>query len=168
MNTTAEKIVTNLNLKPHPEGGFFRETYRSEGHIDDKNLLKKYNSVRSYSTCIYFMLTSDHFSAFHRIRQDEIWHFYNGSTLILHMINHEGEYLSQKIGINIENNEVPQFVVPGGFWFAAEVLGNDAYSLIGCTVSPGFDFNDFELKGQDELIEIFPNHEPVIKRLTRQ
>ena len=159
-------IITKLDLKPHPEGGYFKETYRSAGTIKAESLDARYNGERNYSTCIYFLLTSDNFSAFHRIKQDEIWHFYDGSPIRLHMITETGIYTEQIIGKNISNGELPQFVVPGGYWFASEVLHKNSYALTGCTVSPGFSFEDFELKSQKELTVLFPSHESVIAKLT--
>lgn len=162
-----EKIVSGLGLIPHPEGGFFRETYRSEGEICPENLDPVFNGKRNYSTCIYFLLTSRSFSAFHRIRQDEIWHFYDGSPLKLHMITKTGMHSVSIIGRDFERGEVPQFVVPAGNWFAAEVDDDDGFSLLGCTVSPGFDFEDFELAERKTLLTDFPEHSRIIEKFTR-
>lgn len=167
MNTTIDHIITTLELKPHPEGGFFRETYRSSGEIHPDSLDTRYTGPRNYATCIYFLLTSKHFSSFHRIHQDEIWHFYAGAPILLHIISESGADTKQMIGTNLQQGEVPQFVVPGGSWFAAEVAEPDSYSLIGCTVSPGFSFEDFELGSQKELVARFPDQEALISRLTR-
>jgi len=166
MNNSIDDLITTLNLKPHPEGGYFKETYRSKGEIDKNSLDKSYDGKRNYSTCIYFLLTYDNFSAFHRIKQDEIWHFYDGSTINLHVISKLGVYNCHSIGRNLKKGEVPQFVVPGGSWFAAEVVTQNAYSLIGCTVSPGFSFEDFELKSRDDLTSLFPDKKEIISRLT--
>jgi len=143
-------LVAKLQLIPHPEGGFYRETYRS---------------IKNYSTCIYYLLTSDTFSAFHRIKQDEIWHFYSGEPISLHLINPEGAYTKIMIGNNMKTNQIPQFVVPAGYWFAANVESD--YALVGCTVSPGFDFSDFELAKKKDLIKQFPPIEAIINRFTR-
>lgn len=166
MNNSISDLISKLKLKPHPEGGFFRETYRSRGEINKSSLDQDYKGKRSYSTCIYFLLTSDNFSAFHRIKQDEIWHFYDGSPINLHIISDLGVYTNHSIGINLQKGEIPQFVVPGRSWFAAEVVNPNAYSLIGCTVSPGFSFEDFELKSRNDLISLFPDKEDIILRLT--
>ncbi|WP_250434348.1 cupin domain-containing protein [Hanstruepera flava] len=166
MKNAIHDLISKLDLKPHPEGGFFKETYRSKGVIDESHLGASYTGKRNYSTCIYFLLTSDNFSAFHRIKQDEIWHFYDGSPIDLHVISESGVYHKHVIGIDIKNGEVPQFVVPGGSWFAAEAINQNAYALIGCTVSPGFSFEDFELKSRDDLISLFPDHKEIISRLT--
>lgn len=160
-----DTIVSTLQLTPHPEGGFYRETYRSNGLYDIKNTESEHDGVRNYSTCIYYLLTSDTFSAFHRIRQDEIWHFYSGEAIRLHMISSDGEYSAVLIGNDIENNQIPQHVVPAGYWFAA-IVEKD-FALVGCTVSPGFDFRDFELAKREELICQFPLYRDIITQLTR-
>ena len=167
MNLTIERLISSLELKPHPEGGYFRETYRSFGEIDEINLAPKYTGKRNFSTCIYFLLTSYDFSAFHRIKQDEIWHFYDGSPLRLHVITPAGDYSEYLIGRVLDKGQIPQFVVPGGSWFAAEVMDQNSYSLVGCTVSPGFDFKDFELRSRKELLALFPDQEKIISRMTR-
>ena len=161
-----ENIVKSLDLKPHPEGGYFKETYRSSAKIKPESLDARYTGERNYSTCIYFLLTSDNFSAFHRIKQDEIWHFYEGSPIRLHMISETGVHSEHLIGKDLINGQRPQFVVPGGCWFASEVVNGLGYSLTGCTVSPGFSFEDFELKSRKELTDLFPHLETIIARLT--
>lgn len=167
MKNRIQELVSSLDLKNHPEGGFYKETYRSKGVIPEKSLDQPIQGERSYCTGIYFLLTSDTFSAFHRINQDEMWHFYEGSSLTIHMIDEQGSYSSQKIGLDFSNGEVPQFIVPKRAWFAAEVNKPDSYSFIGCTVSPGFDFADFELADQNKLSVKFPEQKEVIERLTR-
>ena len=162
-----EAIIRDLKLEPHPEGGYFRETYKSNGEISREHLGPDFNGKRNFSTCIFFLLTSGMFSAFHRIRQDEIWHFYKGIPIRLHMITAEGEYANVLIGNEFDNGEIPQFVVPGGVWFAAETFGENGYSLAGCTVSPGFDFDDFEMADREELLARFPQHRAVIAKFTR-
>ena len=161
-------IIDKLGLEPHPEGGYFKETYRSAGEINSGSLDSSYKSNRNYSTCIYFLLTSDDFSAFHRIKQDEIWHFYEGSPIRLHTISENGEHNSYIIGRDILNGEAPQLVVKGGDWFAAEVIKDHDFSLVGCTVSPGFSFEDFELPSRRELIEKFPAHKDLITEFTHK
>jgi len=160
-----EKIIKVLDLQPHPEGGFFRETYRSQGVINEDSLSVDYSGSRNNSTCIYFLLTSDSFSAFHRIKQDEIWHFYDGSPLTLYLISPEGDYSTVVVGRELDEGHVPQYVVPGGYWFGATV--EKEYSLVGCTVSPGFDFLDFELADRNELVLAYPGLYNEIVGLTR-
>lgn len=168
MTKLIEKIISKLALEPHPEGGYFKETYRSIGEINEESLGAVYKGKRNYATCIYFLLTSDNFSALHRIKQDEIWHFYDGSPIKLHVISALGIHTVTIIGRDIHQGETPQFVVPGGCWFAAEVLHKNTYSLVGCTVSPGFSFEDFELKTRKELICLFPDKEEIISKLTHR
>ncbi len=163
-----EKIIKDLDLQPHPEGGYFKETYRSTGEIDQNSMGDAYKGNRNYSTCIYFMLTSNTFSAFHKINQDEIWHFYDGSPVKIHMINDNGEYSKVILGRNFNNGENPQFVVPGNCWFAAHVEIEDSYTLVGCTVAPGFDFMDFVLPKRVELLSKFPEHHDIINQLTHE
>lgn len=167
MKNEIKQLIEKLNLAPHPEGGYFKETYRAYEQIPVESLGDNYSGDRNVATCIYFLLTSDNFSAFHKINQDEIWHFYSGSPILLHIISEKGLYESHQIGSNILNSEVPQFVVPGGSWFAAEVIDNNSYSLIGCTVSPGFHFDDFHLANREMLLQKFPEHAIIIQRLTR-
>jgi predicted cupin superfamily sugar epimerase len=135
--------------------------------ISKEVLMGKFRGERNFSTCIYFLLTSGLFSAFHRIIPDEAWHFYDGSPLILHMISSAGKYSRAVIGRNIEKGEVPQFVVPGGTWFAAEVALENSFSLLGCTVAPGFDFSDFEMGRKADLSASFPEHREIIEKLSR-
>ncbi len=168
MQNPIQQLVKKLQLEPHPEGGFFRETYRSEGFVSENQLSNGFVGDRNYATCIYFLLVSGNFSAFHRIKQDEIWHFYSGSPILLHTICPNGNYELIEIGNNLDAGEVPQFVVPANYWFASEVKNPDSYSLAGCTVSPGFDFRDFELPSRSELVSLFPEHEKAIARLTRE
>ncbi|MEQ9090895.1 MAG: cupin domain-containing protein [Balneola sp.] len=167
MKNRIQDLINNFKLQKHPEGGYFKETYRSDGVIPSEVLSKAINGDRNYCTGIYFLLTSDNFSAFHRIKQDEMWHFYEGAPLLVHMIDKEGNYSLQKIGLDFEDEQVPQFVVPKGVWFASEVMKSDSYSFVGCTVAPGFDFADFELAEKDSLISEFPKYSKIIARLTR-
>jgi len=162
-----KELIESLELLPHPEGGYYKETYRSEGLIETESLSKDYSGPRYYSTGIYFLLTANVFSAFHKINQDEMWHFYDGHPIELHMITADGQHECVIIGKDLAKGEHLQYVVPGGVWFASRVAKNEEYSLLGCTVSPGFDFRDFVLPSFKELSAKFPQHEAIIKELTR-
>ncbi len=162
-----KEIISKLDLTPHPEGGFFKETYRSEGFIKRDSLSEVYSGERNYSTCIYFVITSESFSAWHKIHQEEFWHFYLGSSITIHLISPEGEYSTVVLGNDIVNGEVPQYVVKGEWWFAVTVNKEKNYALTGCTVAPGFDFDDFILPSRKELIDIFPHLSKEITQLTR-
>lgn len=167
MHARVNELASKLNLQEHVEGGFYKETYRSEGIIKKGSAQEGFDGDRNYSTGIYFLLTSDTFSAFHRIKQDEMWHFYEGSPLTIHMIDESGTYSFQRLGLDLDNHEQPQFTVPKNIWFASEVEDPNTYCLAGCTVSPGFDFADFELAERNSLMEAYPDHKEVIHRLTR-
>ena len=165
---TAQEIIELLDLQEHPEGGYFKETYRREETISSESLGEKYQGDRNYATGIYFVFTSEKFSAFHKINQDEMWHYYKGAALKLHMISESGNYSNVTIGNDFSKGEVPQFTVKGGDWFAAEVEEENAYTLTGCTVAPGFDFADFVLPSTVELVKLFPQHEGIIQKLTHK
>lgn len=165
-NISYETIINQLQLTKHPEGGYFKENYRSNGVIHPSSLWKGADESRNYSTGIYFLLINNQFSAFHKIKQDEMWHHYNGDTLLLHIIDETGNYKKVKIGKNISDGEFLQYVVPANCWFASEVLQKNSFVLCGCTVSPGFDFKDFEMPKRIILINKFPNHKDIITKLT--
>ena len=119
------------------------------------------------STAIYFLLADDQFSAFHRLRSDEVWHFYAGSELIVHVIEHGGTYSEILLGNDMQAGQQFQVVVPSGCWFGSSLRHPDTYALVGCTVAPGFDFADFEMAKRAELIAHYPQHRAMIERLTR-
>lgn len=156
MTKNAKYWIEHLDLQPHPEGGYYKETYRTEA-AEDK---------RAASTGIYFLIEAGNVSRFHRIDADEMWHFYSGDALIVHCINAEGEYKAIRLGNNPEGGDVFQAVVPAGYWFGAEMTEGGDYALVGCTVAPGFEFSGFELADRLELTEHFPIHAKVIERLT--
>jgi predicted cupin superfamily sugar epimerase len=160
---TANDWIEKLGLLPHPEGGWYREVYRSHEIIDQDALPDRFSGARSYSTAIYFLLTAGEISRLHRIRQDEIWHFYDGDTLSLYRIRPDGEKITHKLGT--AEDALPLAVVPAGDLFGAEVSGA-GYTLLGCTVAPGFDFDDFEMPSRDEIYQQFPQHAELIQRLT--
>jgi len=168
MNKEANEVIKALGLEPHPEGGFFKETYRSSGKIPKAALGEDFAGDRNYCTAICFLLLPGNFSAFHRLRQDEIWHYYSGSPVYVHVIDKQGNYTRHTVGSDIKNGEVPQLTVRAGCWFASSVKEGSGYSLTGCTVSPGFDFADFELAKREELVKAYPQHEQIIRQLTRK
>jgi hypothetical protein len=162
----AQYYIDQLQMLKHPEGGWYKETYRAHGIIPN-SVLTEVEGDRSYSTGIYFLLTSDNFSAFHRIKYDEMWHFYHGDGLSVHEINKEGNYVKHKLGLDLDGLEEPQLVIAGNSWFASEVKEGGCWCLVGCTVAPGFDFKDFELPPREILLDRYPQHSELITRLTR-
>ena len=159
--------IDRLALTRHPEGGYYRETYRSKESVAREHLPKRFGGDRAFSTAIYFLLPAGEFSAFHRIKQDEVWHFYAGSALTLHVIDPNGGYSPIKLGRGPEHGEALQVVIDAGCFFGASVGGPGTYALVGCTVAPGFDFNDFEVAPREELLDRYPQHWRIIEKLTR-
>ncbi|NQU39847.1 MAG: cupin domain-containing protein [Lentisphaerae bacterium] len=160
---TADEWIERLGLVPHPEGGWFREVYRSHERIAQDALPERFGGSRVFSTAIYFLLNAGEVSHLHQINQDEVWHFYDGEPLRLHRIRPDGEHIDTFVGHS--EDALPLAVVPAGDFFGAEVAG-EGYSLVGCTVAPGFDFADFEMPSRDELYQRFPQHGELIQRLT--
>ncbi|MBI5401921.1 MAG: cupin domain-containing protein [Ignavibacteriae bacterium] len=162
MHNTAKSIIKQLKLKKHPEGGYFSEVYRSNEVMKKNHLPKRFSGDRNFSTSIYFLLTQKDFSSFHKLQADEVWHFYSGSPLNIYVIQKSGRLKKIVLG----KSHLYQAVIHAGQWFAAEVGKQDSYSLVGCTVSPGFDFRDFEFGEMKKLIELYPVHKSLISRLT--
>ena len=165
MHPKAKQYINHLQLKKHREGGYFKEIYRSSEMILPEHLPKRYKSSRNFSTSIYFLLEGKQFSSFHILKSDELWHFYDGSSVILYVINQKGELNIKKLGKK-KDCEL-QLTIEKQNWFAAEVEDKKSFALIGCTVSPGFEFEDFKMGRRDELIKNFPQHTSLIKRLTK-
>jgi uncharacterized protein len=161
-------FIEKLSLVRHPEGGYFCEVYRSVERLLQADLPDRYSNDRSFGTSIYYLLENGDYSAFHNVKSDETWHFYAGSTLILHMIDTKGFYKSVTLGNQIEKGEVFQFTIPALTIFAAESSGSESYSLCGCTVCPGFDYEDFILYDRDSLVQKYPAHEILIHKFTRR
>ncbi|MGA2668561.1 MAG: cupin domain-containing protein [Ignavibacteria bacterium] len=159
-------LIDELKLTPHPEGGYYREIYSSNDLVDGSLLSEPRVGKRSLSTSIYFLLKSGEISQFHRLRSDEIWYFHFGSTIIIHVIDIDGRYNTIRLGSSIERNEVLQVVIPAGTIFGAEVKDINSYSLVGCMVSPGFHFEDFELMKRNEMLNIYPGLKDVILKFT--
>jgi predicted cupin superfamily sugar epimerase len=160
--------VKRLRLEPHPEGGYFRQTYRSEVTIAREALPVGFGGARAASTAIYFLLEGKNFSAFHRLRSDEMWHFYIGTPVSVPVIDASGRYSSIILGNDPESGQVLQAVVPAGCWFASHAADWESFALVGCTVAPGFDFEDFEMGKRAKLVAEYPQHREVIQSLTRE
>lgn len=154
-----KQLVEVLQLLPHPEGGFYKETYRS---ID---LVKTPSGERNICTVIYFLLTSENVSKFHRIKSDEHWFWHEGSPLTIHVLE-EGIHQKLLLGPISESGSTPQQLVPAGKIFGSTVDKPNNYSLVSCVVAPGFDFMDFELFTKDQLAELYPDSLEIIKKLT--
>ncbi len=165
--TEPEEWIRQLGLIRHPEGGWYRESYRSGDTILSRVLPPGVEGERACSTAIYFLLCSDDFSALHRIASDELWHFYSGDPLTIQVITTDGVHQRLLLGPDFAKEERFQQLVPRGAWFGAEIEPPGAYTLVGCTVAPGFDFRDFQLGSQADLLAGYPAHGELIRRLTR-
>ncbi len=166
MKKSADYWIEKLQLQKHPEGGWFKEVYRSEEMIQTSALPSGFSGNRSISTSIYYLLEGEDFSAFHRIKSDELWHFYTGNSAIEIISIEKGKIKQQFLGDNPQENQHFQVVVPKNTWFAARLTNKNGYALVGCTVSPGFHFDDFEMANQ-ELIRQNPELEKEIIGLIR-
>ena len=151
----AELLANMLGMRAHPEGGVFADAFASDGLIPGVRELG-FSGGRRFLTSIYYMLRRGERSRPHRLRQDEIWHFYRGDPVMLVMISPDGELSRAMLGSRVEDGESPQVAVRGGVWFAAASNGPDGYSLVGCTVAPGFHYDDLELASEEELRGLFP------------
>jgi predicted cupin superfamily sugar epimerase len=156
----AEDIINKLEMLPHPEGGYYKETYRSE-----EQTINKEGNKRNTSTAIYFLLENNNISRFHRIKSDELWFFHQGNAIEIVSIKNN-KLVSITLGNDIDKGEVPQAVIPANVWFASSVKDGSGFGLVSCTVAPGFDFADFEMAKQDELLQEYPMLESVIKKYT--
>jgi predicted cupin superfamily sugar epimerase len=159
--------IRELALSRHPEGGYYRQVYVSQNQVDQNALPKGYQGSRPLLTAIDYLLPGSEFSALHRLKSDELWHFYSGISLTLHAIDGDDNYRKIKLGSDFEAGHVFQAVIPAGWWFGATVEDADGFALMGCCVSPGFDFADFELGNRHHLLQRYPDHAEIIKRLTR-
>jgi len=158
MNAEAERLIAELRLAPHPEGGYFRETFRSADRVTTSR-----GSTRSALTTILFLLTSENFSAFHRLTSDEIWHFYRGDPLCVEIIDAAGRHERRVL-----RGDGPwQTAVPASAHFASHVEEPAGYALVGCDVAPGFEYSDFYLATRSVLIAQYPQHASLIVNYTR-
>lgn len=165
---TAERIIKLYNMKPHPEeGGYYVETYRAKEGIKKDSLPERYTGDRDHSTAILYLLTPDTKSYLHRLKSDEIWHFYLGDPVQMILIHPDGTIKVLFLGQDLKAGQFVQAVVPAGFWFGCYLLEGGEFALMGATVAPGFEFSDFELGDRKELIEWFPRYKDYIEKLTR-
>ncbi len=156
-------FIEKLNLLPHPEGGFYRQICQSDETIS----FPRYDGQRLLWTSIYFLLRDGEVSHLHRLKSDELWYFHGGSALSIYIIDEQNNLQVRRLGLNVDNGEEPQILVPRGTIFGSK-MNNPGFSLVGCMVAPGFDFHDFELIYRDDIIDKFPQHKDLITELTLQ
>jgi len=158
MDATA--LIQKLHLQPHPEGGYYRETFRSEQNIEING-----GDLRKASTVIYYLLNETEKSHFHRLKSDESWFFHQGTTMVVEVLA-EGIRKTILLGNDLEKGEVPQVVLPANVWFAAKVADGRNFALVSCVVAPGFEFADFELAERETLTKQFPAFSQLIQEFT--
>jgi hypothetical protein len=165
-----EQIIQHFNLKPLPEeGGYYRELYRSEEIIDKSALPERYDSSRCFGTSILFLLKKGVFSALHRLKSDEVYHFHSGDPVKILLLSPNGDSRVAILGNDITKNHQPQLVIPKGTWQGCCLKNEDSeFALMGCTVSPGFEFEDFEVAERKMLIARYPQQKELITKLTRK
>lgn len=161
-NQSAAYYIQTLNLLPHPEGGYYRETFRSAQQV---NRLAS-SDVKQACTSIYYLLEDADFSGFHRIASDEIWYFHKGVPLLIHVIDADGNLISHEIS-DLDTGSF-SVVVKAGLWFAAEIKTGKNFTLVSCAVAPGFDFNEFEMAKREEMILRYPQHKNLLMRMCRE
>lgn len=151
---SATDWINHLNLRKHPEGGYYKEVFRSNKQVDDS---------KSAVTSIYYLLEKNDRSAFHRLASPEIWYFHAGSPLMLYIIHPNGELESHLMSADISGNQ--QIAIEPGCWFAADIPSRVGYTLVSCAVAPAFTFDDFELGDLQTLVKEYPQHKELLKRL---
>lgn len=163
----ADEVIAMLELKPLPEeGGFYREIYRARGIIPG-GALPTHGGARVHSTSIYYLVTPEELSTLHRVRSDEIFHFYRGDPVEMVQIDASGALHEVVLGSRFEAGHQLQTLVPGGMWQGMKLCDGGSWALMGCTVAPGFEPADFETKTRAELVEQYPRHRHIIERYTR-
>lgn len=164
---TADYFIQKLDMIPHQEGGFYKEIEASNQNTPVHEDGRETQEIRKLWTSIYFLLRDGEVSNFHRLKSDEMWYYHAGSSLTIYMINPNGELITQELGLDVEKGEQPQVLVPKGYIFGSG-MNKEGYALVGCMVSPGFDFRDFELFDQADLLEKYPQYKETIVKLSRK
>jgi len=167
MERNARYWIERLNLAEHPEGGLFAPAFRATERIGVDGLPDRYTGSRMIVSSIYYMLLKNRFSTFHRLKSFEIWNFFEGDPLTIHILNPRGVLTEKRLGSNFDKGESFQVAIEPGNFFAAEQRGPGEFTLVGCTVAPGFEYEDMEIAVRAELRAQYPQHGEIIERLTR-
>jgi len=160
-NENASYWIEHLNLKPHPEGGWYKEVFRSLQPV----LRPGSDEINQACTSIYYLLENADYSGFHRIVSDELWYFHKGSPLYIHVIDEDGVYTQYELSDRETGNL--SVAVKGGLWFAAEIPSKQGFTLVSCAVAPGFEFSEFEMAEKDKMIQLYPQHADLLSRFCR-
>ena len=156
----AEYFIKHLNLLPHPEGGYYRQTCQSDENVS----FDRFDGSRLLWTSIYFLLRDGEISHFHRLLSDELWYYHGDSALSIYIIDADGKLQIRQLGLNVDNGEEPQILVPRGTIFGSK-MNNPGFSLVGCMVSPGFDFHDFEMLKKVDMLRDYPQYAEIIEEM---
>ena len=160
-NQDAAYWIKHLSLIPHPEGGFYKEVFRSEKQVNRVGEPK----VLQACTSIYYLLEGEDYSGFHRIASDEIWYFHKGEPLTVQVISEDGRHQAHELSDGPDGSL--SLVVPAGLLFSAEIASKTGYTLVSCAVAPGFEFTEFEMPGKAKLTAAYPGNEALFERLCR-
>ena len=158
---TAAFWIEQLGLQPHPEGGYYREVFRSGLEVNRSGSPAK----KQACTSIYYLLEGKDFSGVHRIASDELWYFHKGSVLVIHAINERGEHTAHELSVRSTGSL--SVAIEAGLWFAAEIPSGEGFVLVSCAVAPGFEFTEFEMADKGKLIKLYPAHTGLFERLCR-
>jgi len=161
MHPRAVQLIHSLGLQPHPEGGYYKEVFRSEMEVTGNDSFK----FKRACTSIYYLLEGNDYSGFHRLASDELWYFHKGASLVVHVIDEKGDHLPLELSDAASGSL--SIVVKAGLWFAAEVPLGIGFTLVSCAVAPGFDFSEFEMADKNKLAELYPQHKDLINKLCR-
>jgi len=162
MNTqSAASLITQMDLQPHPEGGYYKEVYRSDNTV----LRPSSTEPKQACTSIYYLLEGADYSGFHRLLSDELWYFHKGSPLHIHVIDQDGGYSVHELSDTASGNF--SIVIKAGQWFASEIPSKIGFVLVSCAVAPGFDFAEFKMAKKEELIAQYPQYSQIINKLCR-
>jgi predicted cupin superfamily sugar epimerase len=153
--------IKHLNLQPHPEGGWYREVFRSDKQVTRLNE----QAAKQACTSIYYLLENDDFSGFHRIASDELWYFHKGAPLLIHSIDENGVYMAHELSDTPTGSL--SVAIKAGLWFASEIPSKAGFALVSCAVAPGFEFSEFEMAEKERLIKRYPQHAALLTRLCR-
>lgn len=162
MPATAQYWIDHLSLQPHPEGGYYKEVFRSRHEV----VRAGEATAKQACTSIYYLLEGEDFSGFHRLASDELWYFHKGALLHIHVIDNEGTHTT--IELSDTDTGSLQAVIPPNTWFAAEIPSAAGFALVSCAVAPGFDFAEFEMAKKGELLVQYPQHKDLLDRLCRE
>ena len=165
MNPIAKNLIQQLDLVPHIEGGYFKEVYRSQDQVKSS---VHADETRVAYTSIYYLLPSNEFSAWHKLKSDEIWHYYHGCSLLIYVLDPKQGLLTYRLGNAVEKKDSQfQLMIPANLWFAAQPIETDSYTLVSCSVAPGFEYQDFTLAERQDLLKEFPQYASIIEKFSK-